>query len=56
MWSSVAERRTGTAGVSSTKTAGSSAASPPSVSKTNWISAPTVFPATALLPTCAATI
>ena len=38
MWSSVTERRIGTAGVSSTDTAGSSDASPRSVSKTDWIS------------------
>ena len=40
MWSSVTERRIGTAGVSSTDTAGSSVASPRSVSKTAWISPP----------------
>ena len=39
MWSSVTERRIGTAGVSSAATAGSSAASRPSVSNTDWISA-----------------
>ena len=39
MWSSVTERRIGTAGVSSTGAAGSSDASPRSVSKTDWISA-----------------
>ena len=41
MWSSVTERRIGTAGVSSTAVAGSSDASPLSVSKTDWISAAT---------------
>ena len=39
MWSSVTERRIGTAGVSSTGAAGSSDASPLRVSKTDWISA-----------------
>ena len=39
MWSSVTERRIGTAGVSSTGVDGSSVASPRSVSKTDWISA-----------------
>ena len=37
MWSSVTERLIGTAGVSSTDIAGSSDASPRSVSKTDWI-------------------
>ena len=44
MWSSVTERRIGTAGVSSTEADGSSDASPRSVSKTDWISAPTSVP------------
>ena len=56
MWSSVTERRIGTAGVSSTDAGGSSVARLFSASKTDWISAPTSAPATALFPTCAATI